>query len=86
MLVSRITVHPLYINLKRNQPKSEPEAHDIAIMTLEKDLTFTDTIAPICLPEPATKDVGFRIDTAGWGVVRSVLNKIFFKKKLGSLD
>lgn len=57
---------------KRHE-KYEPKTklRDIAILTLEKDIEFTDTIAPICLPlvEPfkSEKHIKTLPFIAGWG-------------------
>lgn len=47
---------------------------DIAILTLEKDIEFSDTIAPICLPllEPFRSEKHIKTSPfiAGWGKKR----------------
>ena len=58
--ISKITVHPEYD--KFNQ------LNDIAILTLSSPLTFSKSMAPICLPEGTSNN--FAGDTAtviGWG-------------------
>ncbi|XP_050574693.1 venom protease-like isoform X3 [Bombus affinis] len=56
-------IHPNYI--------SGQHPHDIAILKLERDVTFSDYIRPICLPiEESLRNnnfVGYNAFVAGWG-------------------
>jgi len=47
-----------------------PETHDIAIYILDKSVTFSREIQPICLPAPGTSYAGEPAIVAGWGDYR----------------
>jgi len=49
---------------------SGPEAHDIAIYILDRPVTFSSKIQPICLPAPGTSYAGEPAIVAGWGDYR----------------
>ena len=61
------------------QPQND--RHDIAMCIFEKPVTFTKTIAPICLPSLDEDSAGKNAVTAGWGMtetktVSPVLKKV----------
>merc|ERR1711990_1231039 len=62
VLASAVHKHPKFdIN-------SASVDNDIAILKLSKDLTFSDKIKPVCLPNSATKDYSGKASTvSGWG-------------------
>ncbi len=45
-----------------------PQPHDIAMVKLPEKITFTSTIAPVCLPTKSAP-VGADFEVAGWGKV-----------------
>merc|ERR1719295_1284593 len=59
-------VFPPRADLKLEDPKS----HDIAIYILDKPVTFSSKIQPICLPDPGTSYKGEPAVVAGWGDFR----------------
>lgn len=46
-------------------PTSKEQKNDIALLRLAQDVTFTNFIQPICLPQDS--NVGQLLDVAGWG-------------------
>ena len=59
--VSSILKHPDYID-------TLPVDYDIAILTLTKQITFSPTVAPICLPASVQADfAGEKATVTGWG-------------------
>ena len=54
----------------KNHPSyTFPEYYfDVAVITLEEELTFSETISPICLPQTASEHPGkVPITVQGWG-------------------
>ncbi|BET01568.1 protease [Nesidiocoris tenuis] len=43
-------------------------ANDIALLRLDQPVAFSDTIQPVCLPNPAESYVGQKASVVGWGV------------------
>ncbi|XP_028171739.1 serine protease 7-like [Ostrinia furnacalis] len=54
--VAAIEVHPLY----------DDRDHDVAILTLERDAPYTDTIRPVCLPSGKLPENAV-LTASGWG-------------------
>jgi V8-like Glu-specific endopeptidase len=51
-----------------SQYDNKAHINDIALLTLEESLTFTDSVGPACLPrKPASKYVGQGLTISGWG-------------------
>jgi len=71
----------------RKHPQYSPTTtdYDFAIITLTKDVTFTDAIEPVCLPNSGTKVEGVTATVSGWGTLFSggyqstTLNKVDVK-------
>ncbi|XP_075421223.1 serine protease 27-like [Ascaphus truei] len=64
MGVSRVIVHPDYMY--------EGSSGDVALVELERPVTFTKYILPVCLPSQAVQLVaGTRCWVTGWGDVKS---------------
>ena len=45
--------------------KSFPFKYDLAILETDRDVIFTESIYPICLPEPGEDFIGEHAETAG---------------------
>ena len=50
--VTKIEVHPRYVN------DPEEEGYDIALLKLDKSLTFQKNVSPICLPSEGESFIG----------------------------
>ena len=50
--------------------KSGPVIHDFAIAELDNDVSFTDTIKPVCLPSKSSTFVGMSAMVSGWGLMK----------------
>lgn len=62
-LLSKIVPHPSY--------NAYTFDYDIAMMQLDKAISFTDTIKPVCLPSPSYDfPVGDSVWITGWGATR----------------
>ena len=53
-----------------NHPSYTFPDNDFAILHLERDVTFTKTIMPVCLPSASTNYDSREATTAGWGLLR----------------
>ena len=64
--VSKITIHPDWNPYPyRRQYRTKP---DIAILTLQHSVTFSDKVRPLCLPADATLSyANAEATAAGWG-------------------
>lgn len=47
-----------------------PQYNDVAVLTLDAPVQFTQNIAPICLPEETRKFQGNSATVIGWGSLR----------------
>ena len=61
--VSKISNHPSY--------NSRTIDYDIAVLTLDQDVTFTNEVSPVCLPGNQNFADGAEAYTTGWGTTRS---------------
>jgi V8-like Glu-specific endopeptidase len=60
--VKEVVIHSGYIEDDRDV------LNDIAILTVEQPISFTDTIQPACLPsKPAKAYIGQGLVVSGWG-------------------
>ncbi|XP_036329867.1 serine protease 7-like, partial [Rhagoletis pomonella] len=60
----QVIPHPQY------QPNNNNRHHDIALIRLAEDVTYSDFIRPVCLPLASTRqaiNVGELLTVAGWG-------------------
>uniref|UniRef100_W8BLL3 CLIP domain-containing serine protease n=1 Tax=Ceratitis capitata TaxID=7213 RepID=W8BLL3_CERCA len=60
----QVIPHPQY------KPNNNNRHHDIALIRLAEDVTYSDFIRPVCLPLASTRqaiDVGELLTVAGWG-------------------
>ena len=65
ILTSKIEVHPYWLS---GNPQGFAPDNDFAILTLSTPVAFTESIMPICLPDP-NKDYEDIVATAtGWGL------------------
>ncbi|XP_076338710.1 serine protease 30-like [Tachypleus tridentatus] len=62
--IQQIIVHPKYSDPKRYY-------NDIAILRLAKDITFSDYVRPVCLPEASSSYVNQEGTVVGWGGERA---------------
>lgn len=62
--VTKIVVHKDYQN------DEQPKPHDLAMLTLDRKIKFTDMARPICFPKPKIEENSVKVYTAGWGTVR----------------
>jgi hypothetical protein len=61
--VNKVAIHPKYDGY------ANASANDIALLTLERSLTFTDNIGPACLPNKSSEEyVGQGLTISGWVV------------------
>ena len=60
--VKRMFWHPKY-----NYLTSDEVGYDVALIQLEKPVSYSSTIIPICLPENDNLLVGKNAMTKGWG-------------------
>merc|ERR1711970_1259765 len=66
LIFDKIKVEKPYIHPKFDSCRDKH--YDIALLKLEKTLTFTDYLMPICLPNPSSVTLGCQYGTfAGWG-------------------
>ena len=70
-----------FLHKKWYKMQSEGEnakmGHDIALLLLEKQLVFSDTIQPICLPQPTVQiSAGTSVTINGYGLIRKIPSKI----------
>ena len=78
--VSEITNHPNY--------NSNTQDNDFAILTLSEELTFTDKVSPVCMPDVSRTYYDLDAVVSGWGTTTQVCNKWsiylknLFKRKL----
>ncbi|XP_022649100.1 testisin-like [Varroa jacobsoni] len=64
--VNRIYVHPNYSHPKRYN-------NDIALVRLNNNITFSDQVQPICLPnDPQDERLGRNASVAGWGNLKDI--------------
>lgn len=66
----QVIPHPQY------EPNNNNRHHDIALIRMSADVTYTDFIRPVCLPLASTRqaiNVGELLTVAGWG--RTLLGK-----------
>ena len=66
--VSSVLKHPDYKNTLTGSSVNKSVDYDIAILTLAKQITFSPTVAPICLPASVQADfAGEGATVTGWG-------------------
>ena len=65
--VSEITNHPNY--------NSNTQDNDFAILTLSEELTFTDKVSPVCMPDVSRTYYDLDAVVSGWGTTTQVCNK-----------
>lgn len=66
----QVMPHPQY------DPNNNNRHHDIALIRMSADVTYSDFIRPVCLPLASTRqaiNVGELLTVAGWG--RTLLGK-----------
>ncbi|KAL4970114.1 S1 family serine peptidase [Aspergillus stella-maris] len=65
--ITSITTHPNFVFQESNI------INDIAVIKLEEDLKFDDSIAPLSLPSSSSEDIktGADCDVIGWGVTNT---------------
>ena len=78
--VSSILKHPDYND-------TLPVDYDIAILTLTKQITFSPTVAPICLPASVQADfAGEKATVTGWGSTLAYVISASFPTTLQEVD
>ena len=66
--VSSVLMHPDYKNTLSSSSVNKSVDYDFAILTLTKKITFSPTVAPICLPASVQADFAVEEATVtGWG-------------------
>ncbi|CAG0891125.1 unnamed protein product [Cyprideis torosa] len=74
-LVKEILLHPEF-----KQPFSK---NDIAIVWLQKKVSFTDTLRPVCLPLPGLQfSTALVLNTIGWGIGKDASTEIYLWEDL----
>jgi secreted trypsin-like serine protease len=62
--VNNVAIHPDY--------EAEVYINDIALLSLEKSLKFTESIGPACLPRKSVREyIGQGLTVSGWGDISS---------------
>lgn len=72
--VEKIIVHPEY------NDKSRDKHHDIALLRLDTNITYSKYIKPICLPIAGLSSgliTGNKLTVAGWGSTNGMYVKPF---------
>ena len=75
--VSKVTNHPRY--------NSRTVDNDFAILTLSEELTFTDKVSPVCMPDVSQTYYNRNAIVSGWGTTREVKQQLKTLQFIGFL-